>query len=216
MEHYTEDKITIIEGPPPTFELMNTEWTRSLGEGAARSEVALTRLRTFNGPALVERCHRAWRHKNTIHLEYRTPEGLHQTAPIIAARNVETDEGDMLLLWVRINLEEHDVSIEWEGEDEEYEEDSDEWDDEEGEDIVIDEAFMREFLKGLTIPFEGDDTLDDFLARFDDDRYSVEDFFRHMYGEDYDVEEYFRRFRENHADDEEEGPASGETPDSPL
>ena len=147
MEHYTEDKITIIEGPPPTFELMNTEWTRSLGEGAARSEVALTRLRTFNGPALVERCHRAWRHNNAIHLEYRSPEGLYQVAPIIAARNVETEEGDMLLLWVRINLEAHDVSIEWE--EIPFDEDSME----DGYDFGMDDEFLHRF--------EDDDDFDD-------------------------------------------------------
>ncbi len=149
MEHYTENKITIIEGPPPTFELMNTEWTRSLGEGAARSEIALTRLRTFNGPALVERCHRAWRHSSTIHLEYRTPDGLHQTAPIVAARNVETDDGDMLLLWVRINLDEHEITIEdWE--DGEFDEDAleDEFDEnalEDGYDFDMDDEIFRKF-----------------------------------------------------------------------
>ncbi len=198
MEHYTEDKITIIEGPPPTFELMNTEWTRSLGEGAARSEVALTRLRTFNGPALVERCHRAWRHKNTIYLEYRTPEGLNQTAPIVAARNVETDEGDMLLLWVRINLEEHDVSIEWE--DEPFD------DDDEDEDTpAIDmEAFLRnlgaseEYLLG---------EYDDLEPPFDDD--TIED------GYDFDTDdESFRKFEDD--DSEDNDIASGEAPDALL
>ncbi len=111
MDPYAEDKITIIEGPPPTFELMRTEWTQGLTEGPSACEVALTRLRTFNGTALVERCHRAWRHRNGIHLEYRTEEGLTQQAPIVAARSLTTDEGDMLLLWVRINLEEHDVTF---------------------------------------------------------------------------------------------------------
>ena len=193
MEHYTEDKITIIEGPPPTFELMNTEWTRSLGEGAARSEVALTRLRTFNGPALVERCHRAWRHKNTIHLEYRTPEGLHQTAPIIAARNVETDEGDMLLLWVRINLEEHDVSIEWEGEP---------FDDDDEEPPVTEEE-IAEFIARLGDPYD-----DGTGGLFDDE--TMED------GYDFDMDdEFLHRFDEDD-DPGDEDIVSGEAPDALL
>ncbi|GAB4523157.1 MAG: hypothetical protein Fur0018_05770 [Anaerolineales bacterium] len=111
MDPYTEDKITIIEGPPPIFELMRTEWTQGLTEGPAMHEVALTRLRTFNGPALVERCHRAWRNRSDIHLEYRSEDGLTQQAPIVAARNMTTDEGDVLILWVRINVDEHEISF---------------------------------------------------------------------------------------------------------
>ncbi len=199
MEHYTEDKITIIEGPPPTFELMHTEWTRSLGEGVARSEVALTRLRTFNGPALVERCHRAWRHKNTIHLEYRTPEGWRQTAPIVAARNVETDEGDMLFLWVRINLEEHEISIEWE------EEPLDDDDEDEDTPAIDMEAFLRnlgaseEYLLGES---------DELEPPFDDD--TIED------GYDFDMDdEFFHKF-EDDAPDDDEDMDFGEAPDALL
>jgi hypothetical protein len=64
--------------------------------------MVLTRLRTFNGPSLVERCHRAWNRQRDIQLEYRAPDGLKAEAPIVAARNMETDEGDMLLLWLRL------------------------------------------------------------------------------------------------------------------
>ncbi|MCL4823093.1 MAG: hypothetical protein KJZ57_02635, partial [Anaerolineales bacterium] len=63
------------------------------------------RLRTFNGPALVERCYRAWRAGANIHLHYRNELGLEQTAPISAARNVETSDGHMLLLWVYLDSE---------------------------------------------------------------------------------------------------------------
>jgi len=66
---------------------------------------ALTRLRTFNGNALVERCHRAWRRKDPILLHYRNDMGLEQTAPILAARNVESPDGHMLLLWVYLDKE---------------------------------------------------------------------------------------------------------------
>jgi hypothetical protein len=38
-------------------------------------------------------------------LHYRNETGLEQTAPILAARNVETDEGHVLLLWVYLDSE---------------------------------------------------------------------------------------------------------------
>lgn len=97
-----EDKITIIEGPPPTFEEADDGWVTGLNESPNLGEIVVTRLRTFNGPALVERCHRAWRHQQTIHLEYRNEDGLQEQAPIVAARHIETDEGHLLILWVRM------------------------------------------------------------------------------------------------------------------
>ncbi len=100
-----EDKITIIEGPPPTFEMIPELWVHGLAEGSTQAEMVVTRLRTLNGPALIERCHHAWRNKQTISLEYRTPDGLHTEAPIVAARHVEMDEGDVLLLWLRLTDE---------------------------------------------------------------------------------------------------------------
>ena len=102
MSENTEEKITIIEGPPPTFEQIPELWVHGLSEGAMQSEMVMTRLRTFNGPSLVERCHRAWNNHQDIQLEYRTMDGLKAEAPIVAARNLETDEGDMLLLWLRL------------------------------------------------------------------------------------------------------------------
>lgn len=97
-----DDKITIIEGPPPTFEAVNDEWALGLNESPHLAEIAVTHLRAFNGAALVERCHRAWRHQGTINLVFRTSEGLERQAPIVAARNVELDEGHLLILWVRL------------------------------------------------------------------------------------------------------------------
>jgi hypothetical protein len=73
--------------------------------------VAVTQLRTVNGPALVERCYRTWRNLDPIHLEYRQPDGLQNQAPILAARNVETPEGHLLILWVRIPKEEANMAI---------------------------------------------------------------------------------------------------------
>ncbi len=100
-----EDKITIIEGPPPVFEQVSDGWAMGLNESPHVLVPALTRLRTFNGHALVERCHRAWNRKGRMLLHYRNEMGLEQTAPILAARNVETDEGHVLLLWVYLDQE---------------------------------------------------------------------------------------------------------------
>jgi hypothetical protein len=106
-----EEKITIIEGPPPTFEAVDEGWVLGLNESPILGEIAITRLRTFNGAALVERCHRAWRNHQTINLEYRSSDGLERMAPIVAARHVEVDEGNLLILWVRLNDDEVELEI---------------------------------------------------------------------------------------------------------
>jgi len=117
MKDKMNDKITIIEGPPPTFETVSDGWAMGLNEGPYLFDTALTRLRSFNGAALVERCHRAWHNKTTIQLEYRNEFGLEEYAPILAARFVEAEDGDVLLLWVRrepedLNEEEDDYDDE--------------------------------------------------------------------------------------------------------
>lgn len=96
-----DDRITIIEGPPPVFEEIEGGWALGLSEGPLNYNLALTRLRTFNGPALVERCHRAWTTNNMINLHYRNDMGLEETVPIMAARSIDTDEGNLLVLWCR-------------------------------------------------------------------------------------------------------------------
>jgi hypothetical protein len=78
----------------------------------------LTRLRTFNGPALVERCYRRWHINQPIHLEYRNDMGLAEQAPIVAARSVETDDGHVLLLWVQLDPQKVRIELD-PGEDEE-------------------------------------------------------------------------------------------------
>lgn len=108
-----DDRITIIEGPPPVFESINDGWALGLNESPYLYDMALTHVRTFNGPALVERCYRAWSHQNPIYLHYRNEVGLEQKAPILAARSVETAEGQMLMLWIRLEpqLEDEDLEI---------------------------------------------------------------------------------------------------------
>lgn len=104
MSDITPEKITIIEGPPPQFEPDNPEtWLLSLTESPVMPIVVGTRLRTFNGPALVERCYRAWQTGRPVNLEYRDETGQTQHAEIVAARAIETPEGHVLRLFVRLN-----------------------------------------------------------------------------------------------------------------
>jgi hypothetical protein len=105
-ERIMDDKITIIEGPTPIFEEINDGWALGLNEGPVLYDLVMTRVRTFNGQALVERCHRAWNDRSNIFLHYRNELGLEEKAPIMAARSVDTQDGAVLLLWVRLEFEE--------------------------------------------------------------------------------------------------------------
>jgi len=100
-----DDKITIIEGPPPVFETIDDAWALGLNESPAVYYTALTRLRTYNGPALVERCHRMWNNKQPIYLHYKNTMGLEEKVPILAARSSDTTDGQVLFLWIRRDVE---------------------------------------------------------------------------------------------------------------
>jgi hypothetical protein len=117
-----DEKITIIEGPPPIFEQVNDAWAMGLNESPRVLVPAMTKLRTMNGNALVERCYRAWHSHGNIHLHYRNDMGLEQTAPILAARNVETANGHVLLLWVYLDQEHVEYEID-EGDDDSADDD---------------------------------------------------------------------------------------------
>ena len=106
-----EDKITIIEGPTPVFEDVSDGWAYGLNESPYLYELAMTLLRTFNGTALVERCHKAWNKQSPIYLHYRDQMGLEEKAPIMAARALETNDGQVLLLWIRLKSQESQIEI---------------------------------------------------------------------------------------------------------
>lgn len=122
-----DEKITIIEGPPPTFEAIPDLWVHGLTDGMTQTDIVVTHLRTYNGPTLVERCHRAWRNQKNITLEYRTLEGLPAEVPIVAARNMKTEEGDMLMLWLRLTDDGVGLEIGYEDDfDDDFDDDLDE------------------------------------------------------------------------------------------
>jgi hypothetical protein len=106
-----DDKITIIEGPPPAFEIVYDVWANGIIDSPSHANVAVTRLRTFNGPSLVERCYRAWHRREPINLEFRSTDGMTMEAPIVAARTTDSQDGQLLLLWVR--LPESDIEIDF-------------------------------------------------------------------------------------------------------
>jgi len=96
-----EEKITIIEGPTPEFEDISDGWALGLNESPMLYDTIFTQVRTLNAAALVERCHRAWKKNDTIYLHFKNRMGIEEKAPITAVRSVVTDEGQILLLWVR-------------------------------------------------------------------------------------------------------------------
>lgn len=116
-----DDKITIIEGPPPAFETVEDGWAVGLNESPSLYNLAVTRLRTFNGPAMVERCHKAWRDHSAMFLHFRSPLGLEERAPIMAARTVKTGDGHVLLLWVRRPPEESETQFDSDDDDDQIE-----------------------------------------------------------------------------------------------
>jgi hypothetical protein len=120
-----EDKITIIECPPPVFEPIEDGWALGLTEGPFLFDMSLTQVRTFNGPELVERCHRMWKENGVIHLHYRNEMGVEEKVPIMAARSIETDEGQVLLLWTRHTPEDYEDFDDLDDDDDEDEEEDD-------------------------------------------------------------------------------------------
>lgn len=113
-----DNKITIIEGPTPDFDLIEdpreegsaSAWTVGVLEGPLLYRVATTSVRSFDSQALLERCMRAWKQNQTMFLEYRDEIGLRKEAQIIAAQALSMEEGDVLQLWVRRDLEESQQS----------------------------------------------------------------------------------------------------------
>jgi len=113
-----DNRITLIEGPTPDFNLIEdpqeegsaSAWTVGVLEGPLLYRVATTNVRSFDSQALLERCTRAWKKNQTMILEYRDEIGLRKEAQIIAAQALTVEEGDVLQLWVRRDLEESQLS----------------------------------------------------------------------------------------------------------
>lgn len=102
-EQYTDaELISIIEGPPPQFRQPLETWALSIHEDIRLVPVAYCQMRTLNGPRLLERCQTAWMQDRPVQLDFPDEMGLRQRADIVAARWSETEEGQVLHLWVRM------------------------------------------------------------------------------------------------------------------
>ncbi|HLF02007.1 MAG TPA: hypothetical protein VI547_08520 [Anaerolineales bacterium] len=97
------EKITIVEGPPPIFEPASDPWVYALNEGPVLRQTARCLLRTLNGPKLIERCRNAWSEQRDVFLDYRENDGLRKEALILAARNDDVPEGQILQLWIQLD-----------------------------------------------------------------------------------------------------------------
>ena len=97
--------ITIIEGPTPEFTPNPTGWAMSVYEGPEETGIALCRLRTGNGPDIVERSEDAWAEGRPVRLDYPDNLRLRKQVDVVALRLMPVDEGDMLLLWVAMPWE---------------------------------------------------------------------------------------------------------------
>lgn len=114
------EKITIIEGPTPEFREVNGLWIQGVVESPGQYDTYYTELRAFDGLSLLERCSSAWHRNESIVLEYRNEDGLTDEILIAAARFEDTDDGDMLQLWVRQPREDIEFEIKFDdGDDEE-------------------------------------------------------------------------------------------------
>lgn len=106
------NRITIIEGPTPEFQVItgpaaldgSLNWVDSILEGPLLYSTAFTNLRTFDSQKLLDRCLDNWEAGEMMYLEYKDRLGLRREDLIVAARAVTVEEGDMLLLWVRRDL----------------------------------------------------------------------------------------------------------------
>ena len=77
-----DNKITIIEGPMPTFEAINSEWAAAIVEAPASFEVVDHPDGERSGTDRPLQPH--LESTDTMYLRYRNPIGLEQEIPIAA------------------------------------------------------------------------------------------------------------------------------------
>lgn len=110
--------ISIIEGPPPQFELANGDPWLLYQDTQRPFNLARCETRTFNGPKMIARCHNAWSERRPVMLEYKDLEGLKQRVEICGIRFDELEDGTLLQIWVRLPVEMHIFRIGDDDEDE--------------------------------------------------------------------------------------------------
>ncbi len=103
--------ITIVEGPPPEFQLIANRWAVSVVESLTKNNIAMVEMRTFNGPALVQRCQNAWAEGRPTYLDFPLGDGSREELEIIAIHWEEVEEGHKLYLWLRIEGELEEIDL---------------------------------------------------------------------------------------------------------
>ena len=104
--------ITVVEGPPPEFQLSREFWPFSLWEGKIPQAIALAQMRTLNGQSMLDRCTRAWGVARPVMLDFPATDGLRRKVEVLAARITQADEGDVLNLWVALPADDVAESME--------------------------------------------------------------------------------------------------------
>lgn len=97
--------ITIIEGPTPEFRPTPVDWVQSVLEGPEDRLVAVCQLRTGNGEDIMERCRNAWKVGRPVRLDFPDELRMRQQVDVVSLRLEQLDEGEALMLWVALPLD---------------------------------------------------------------------------------------------------------------
>ena len=97
--------ITIIEGPTPEFHQTADFSIHSILEGPVDAINTFTEMRTGNGEDIRERCRGAWKEGRPVKLDFPDRMGLRKEVDVVGLRLKEVDEGMILQLWVRQEMD---------------------------------------------------------------------------------------------------------------
>lgn len=111
--------ITIVEGPTPEFRPSPHLLFRSIYEGPEDAEIVVCELRTLNGESIVERCRNAWKEGRPVRLDFPDYMRMRQQLDVVGMRLQDLEEGPMLMLWVRQQLDQEEYEEEGFDEDDE-------------------------------------------------------------------------------------------------
>ncbi len=114
--------ITIIEGPTPEFHQTADFSIHSILEGPVDAINTFTEMRTGNGEDIRQRCLSAWKEGRPVKLDFPDRMGLRKEVDVVGLRLKEVDEGTVLQLWVRqemdqFNQEDDDQHLDFDDDD---------------------------------------------------------------------------------------------------
>jgi hypothetical protein len=88
-------------------------------------QVAICELRTNTGEEIMDRCAAAWREGRPVRLDFPDELRMRQQVDIVAMRLRHADQGNVLVLWIKDELDEEMIEALEEDEDADDEEDLD-------------------------------------------------------------------------------------------